>query len=156
MKKNLGDKRLGTNEQATEKPAADRAESLDFVHATLAESPASGPGPPEAPEGGQPGAEHDENQPGTAVVSVTGSEPGTAVVPVGQEPGTALVHVPKDRRPLRRKREPRKFVAVRIKTSLLAALDDFVAGLQDEDDTMNRTKVIEMALRSYLKRKQAL
>lgn len=118
--------------------------------------------------GAHPGA---DREPGTAVVpvdeprtAVVPIEPGTAVVPIGDEPGTAVVPVVGGeagtplvpRRTLRRKREPRKFVAVRFKVSLLTALDDYVAGLQDADDTMNRTKVIEMALRSFLKRKQAL
>lgn len=70
---------------------------------------------------------------------------------------TALVRLSSVQPPvLRRYREKRKFIAIRLREGTVTALDRYVAGLQESDDTTTRTEIVEQAIREFLKRRGAL
>lgn len=78
----------------------------------------------------------------------------TPATPNGTE-STALVPVREgstDAPVLRRYRERRKFVAIRLRQTVVDALDQYVSKLQEKDDTVTRTEIVEQAIKSFLRR----
>ncbi len=45
---------------------------------------------------------------------------------------------------------PRRHVAMRLRCDLVESLDEFVAGLRLHDDRVNRTEIVERAIRGML------
>jgi hypothetical protein len=67
--------------------------------------------------------------------------------------GTAVMTIPKaEAGPpvLQRYHERRKFIAIRLRAKVVDALDRYVAGQQEEDDTITRTAIVERAIAHFL------